>query len=108
MIFTSYAVAAAAILSSAAGAAVTRGLQGKTTPKAYIVTEVEITGDREAYQRDYAAHAAATVEPFGGHYLGARRPRARHRRRAAQGAHRHQRVSELRESQRSGATRPPI
>ena len=63
MIFTSYAVAVAAILGAAAGAAAARGLQGKTTPKAYIVTEVEITGDREAYQRDYAAHAAATVEP---------------------------------------------
>ena len=69
MIFTSYALAAAAILGAAAGAAAARGLQGKSTPKAYIVTEVEITGDREAYQRDYAAHAQATVEPFGGHYL---------------------------------------
>jgi uncharacterized protein (DUF1330 family) len=69
MIFTSTAVAAAAILGAAVGAAAARGLQGKTTPKAYIVTEVEITGDREIYQRDYAAHAGATVEPFGGHYL---------------------------------------
>ena len=69
MLFSSYAVAAAAILGAAAGAAAARGLQGKTTPKAYIVTEVEITGDREVYQRDYAAHAAATVEPFGGRYL---------------------------------------
>ncbi len=69
MLFTPYALAAAAILGAAAGAAATRGLQGKTTPKAYIVTEVEITGNREAYQRDYAAYAAATVEPFGGRYL---------------------------------------
>ena len=69
MIFTSTAVAAAAILGAAVGAAAARGLQGKTAPKAYIVTEVEITGDREVYQRDYAAHAGATVEPFGGHYL---------------------------------------
>ena len=69
MIFTSTAVAAAAILGAAAGAAAVRGLQGKSTPKAYIVTEVEITGDREIYQRDYAAHAGATVEPFGGRYL---------------------------------------
>jgi uncharacterized protein (DUF1330 family) len=69
MVFSSYAVAAAAILGAAAGAAAARGRQGRGTPKAYIVTEVEITGDRETYQRDYAAHAAATVEPFGGHYL---------------------------------------
>ena len=51
------------------GAAASRGLQGKRTPKAYIVTEVEITGDREVYQRDYAQYAQSTVEPFGGHYL---------------------------------------
>jgi uncharacterized protein (DUF1330 family) len=69
MLFTSYTVAAAAILGAAAGAAAARGLQGKGAPKAYIVTEVEITGDRDAYQRDYAAHAQSTVEPFGGHYL---------------------------------------
>ena len=67
--FSSYAVAAAAILGAAVGAAAARGLQGKTTPKAYIVTEVEVTGDTTLYQRDYAAHAQGTVEPFGGHYL---------------------------------------
>jgi uncharacterized protein (DUF1330 family) len=67
--FSTYAVAAAAILGAAAGAAAARGLQGKGTPKAYIVTEVELTGDAQVYQRDYAAHAQGTVEPFGGHYL---------------------------------------
>ncbi|HUI95186.1 MAG TPA: DUF1330 domain-containing protein [Xanthobacteraceae bacterium] len=69
MMFSSYALAGAAILGAVAGAAAARGLQGKGTPKAYIVTEVELTGDAEVYQRDYAAHAAGTVEPFGGHYL---------------------------------------
>jgi uncharacterized protein (DUF1330 family) len=67
--FSSYVVAAAAILGAVAGAAAARGLQGKAGPKAYIVTEVEVTGDADAYQRDYAAHAQGTVEPFGGHYL---------------------------------------
>ena len=67
--FTTYAVAAAAILGAAVGAAAARGLQGKSTPKAYIVTEVDVTGDMAVYQRDYAAHAQATVEPFTGHYL---------------------------------------
>ena len=67
--FTTYAVAAAAILGAAVGAAAARGLQGKTTPKAYIVTEVDVTGDMAVYQRDYAAHAQGTVEPFTGHYL---------------------------------------
>jgi len=69
MMFTTYAVAAAAILGAAVGAAAARGLQGQGKPKAYIVTEVDLTGDRELYQRDYAAHAQSTVEPFGGHYL---------------------------------------
>jgi uncharacterized protein (DUF1330 family) len=67
--FSAYAVAAAAILGAAAGAAAARGLQGRPTPKAYIVTEVDLTGNAELYQRDYAAHAQGTVEPFGGHYL---------------------------------------
>jgi hypothetical protein len=40
MMFTPYAVAAAAILGAAVGAAASRGLQGKRAPKAYIVTEV--------------------------------------------------------------------
>jgi len=66
---TSYAVAAAAILGAAVGAAAARGLQGKSTPKAYIVTEVDVTGDMAVFQRDYAAHALGTVEPFGGRYL---------------------------------------
>jgi uncharacterized protein (DUF1330 family) len=69
MMVSTYAVAAAAILGAAAGAAAARGLQGKGAPKAYIVTEVELTGDAQVYQRDYAAHAHGTVEPFGGRYL---------------------------------------
>ncbi len=69
MMFTTSAVAAAAILGAVAGAAAARGLQGKGAPKAYIVTEVDVTGDMAAFQRDYAAHAQGTVEPFGGRYL---------------------------------------
>jgi uncharacterized protein (DUF1330 family) len=42
---------------------------GQGTPKAYVVTEVDITGDMATFQRDYAAHAQATIEPFGGRYL---------------------------------------
>jgi uncharacterized protein (DUF1330 family) len=67
--FTSYAVASAAILGAAVGATAARGLKRPGTPKAYIVTEVDVTGDTAAFQRDYAAHAQATVEPFGGRYL---------------------------------------
>ena len=67
MIETYCAVALAAIIGAAVGAAATSGRKG--TPKAYIVTEVDVTGDMAAFQRDYAAHAQSTVEPFGGRYL---------------------------------------
>jgi uncharacterized protein (DUF1330 family) len=68
LIETYCAVALAAIFGAAAGAAVTaRKTPG--TPKAYIVTEVDVTGDKAAFQRDYAAHAQSTIAPFGGRYL---------------------------------------
>jgi uncharacterized protein (DUF1330 family) len=65
-----YVVAAgAAIFGAAVGAAAAAGRQTPDKPKAYIVTEVDVTGDAETFQRDYAAHAGATVVPFGGRYL---------------------------------------
>jgi uncharacterized protein (DUF1330 family) len=69
LIETYFVAAAAAIFGAAVGVAAAAGRQTPGTPKAYIVTEVEVTGDAEAFQRDYAAHAAATVVPFGGRYL---------------------------------------
>ena len=63
MIETYYAVALAAVFGAAVGAAAASGR--KTTPKAYIITEVDITGDMAVFQRDYAAHTQSTVEPFG-------------------------------------------
>jgi uncharacterized protein (DUF1330 family) len=62
----------AAALAAVVGAAVGAAAAGRTapaTPKAYVVTEVDITGDVATFQRDYAAHAQATIEPFGGRYL---------------------------------------
>jgi uncharacterized protein (DUF1330 family) len=61
--------AGAAIFGAAVGATAAAGRQTPATPKAYIVTEVDVTGDKEVFQRDYAAHAAATTVPFGGRYL---------------------------------------
>jgi uncharacterized protein (DUF1330 family) len=63
-----YAVVFAAVAGIALGAVVT-GMMANTTPKAYIVTEVDVTGDMEVFLRDYAAHVQATVDPFGGRYL---------------------------------------
>ncbi len=67
MIETYYAMALAAIFGAAVGAAAVSTRKG--TPKAYIVTEVDVTGDMAVFQRDYAAHAQATTVPFGGRYL---------------------------------------
>ncbi len=69
MIETYVIAAGATILGVAIGAAAAAGRQTPATPKAYIVTEVDVTGDKEVFQRDYAAHAAATTAPFGGRYL---------------------------------------
>ena len=63
-----YAVMIAAIVGIAIGASVT-GLKASSTPKAYIITEVDVTGNMDVFLRDYAAHVQATVEPFGGRYL---------------------------------------
>jgi uncharacterized protein (DUF1330 family) len=69
MIETYVIAAGAAIFGAAVGAAAAAGWQTPGTPKAYIVTEVDVTGDNEVFQRDYAAHAATTTVPFGGRYL---------------------------------------
>jgi uncharacterized protein (DUF1330 family) len=69
MIETYYIAALAAIFGAAVGAGAAAGRRSPGTPKAYVVTEVDLTGDLAAFQRDYAAHAQATVEPFGGRYL---------------------------------------
>ncbi len=57
LIETYYAAALAAIFGAAVGAAAVVGRKAPGTPKAYIVTEVDVTGDMAAFQRDYAAHA---------------------------------------------------
>lgn len=69
MIETYYAAALAAIFGAAVGAAAVAGRKTSGAPKAYVVTEVDVTGDMATFQRDYAAHAQATIEPFGGRYL---------------------------------------
>ena len=69
MIETYYAAALAAIVGAAVGAAAVAGRKVPGTPKAYVVPEVDITGDAAVFQRDYAAHAQSTIEPFGGRYL---------------------------------------
>ena len=64
-----FAVAIASLAGMTLGAAAVTGLMAQATPKAYIVTELDVTGDMAVFQRDYAAHVQATIEPYGGRYL---------------------------------------
>ena len=65
----SYYVVMAAVFGAAVGAAAVAGRKAPGTPKASIIPEVDLTGDAAVFQRDYAAHAQSTIEPFGGRYL---------------------------------------
>jgi uncharacterized protein (DUF1330 family) len=64
-----YAVMIAAVVGAAVGAGAITALNAQTTAKAYIVTEVDVTGNMDLFLKDYAAHVQATVDPFGGRYL---------------------------------------
>jgi uncharacterized protein (DUF1330 family) len=66
---TYYVVAIAVMVGIAVGAGAATGLRTQVAPKAYIVTEVDVTGNMDVFLRDYAAHVQATVDPFGGRYL---------------------------------------
>jgi uncharacterized protein (DUF1330 family) len=63
-----YAVMITAVVGAAVGAGAVTALGAQSTPKAYIVTEVDVTGNMDVFQKDYAAHVQA-VDPFGGRYL---------------------------------------
>ena len=69
MIETYLAAALAAIFGAAVGAAAAAARKAPGTPKAYVITEVDVTGDMATFQRDYAVHAQGTIEPYGGRYL---------------------------------------
>jgi uncharacterized protein (DUF1330 family) len=64
-----YAVMIAVVVGAAVGAGAVSVLKAQSTPKAYIVTEVDVTGNMDVFLKDYAAHVQATVDPFGGRYL---------------------------------------
>ncbi len=64
-----YVVAIAVMVGIAVGAGAATGLKAQATPKAYIVTEVDVTGNMDVFLRDYASHVQPTVDRFGGRYL---------------------------------------
>jgi uncharacterized protein (DUF1330 family) len=64
-----YVVAIAAAAGIAVGAGAVTALKAQSTPKAYIVTELDVTGNMETFRKDYGAHVQATLEPYGGRYI---------------------------------------
>jgi len=66
---TTYMLGLAMLAGMAVGAATVKGLSAESKAPAYIVSEVEVTGDRETYMRDYASQVPATLQPYGGRFL---------------------------------------
>ena len=60
-----YAVSVAALFGSFLGAVAVQGLHAQTKPPVYLVTEINVT-DPEAYGRDYAPKAQASIKAAGG------------------------------------------
>ena len=50
----------------ALGAMAVSVLNAQTKPLAYYISQIELTGDTDAYMKNYASQVGGTVEPFGG------------------------------------------
>src|SRR5580704_6842116 len=64
---TNYKVAIALVVGAAIGGAAIQGLHAQSTPKAYVVTEIEVI-DQNA-QNAYLPKAAGVIKSTGGTYL---------------------------------------
>jgi uncharacterized protein (DUF1330 family) len=64
---TNYKVAIALVAGAAIGGAAIQGLHAQATPKAYVITEVEII-NQEAF-KEFAPKVAEVVKSTGGTYL---------------------------------------
>lgn len=67
---TKYAVAAAAIAGFGMGAVAIEGLHAQAKPPVYYLAEIEVT-NLEAYTKEYAPKAQATIKAHGGRLLAA-------------------------------------
>jgi len=67
---TKYAVAAAAIAGFGMGAVAIEGLHAQAKPPVYYIAEIEVT-NLEAYTKEYAPKAQATIKAHGGRLLAA-------------------------------------
>jgi uncharacterized protein (DUF1330 family) len=67
---TKYAVALAAVTGFGLGAVAIEGLHAQAKPPVYYVAEIEVT-NLEAYTKEYAPKAQATIKAHGGRLLAA-------------------------------------
>jgi len=58
-------------IGAVAGAGIV-ALKAQGTPAAYVVVQIEVTGNADTFAREYAAKAGSTLEPFGGRFLARR------------------------------------
>jgi len=64
-----YVISLAVAGSFALGVVAAQTLHAQSTPKGYIITAAEVTGNPDVYKRDYIDHLAATYAPFGARYI---------------------------------------
>jgi len=57
------------LVGAGVGAAVVEVVRAQAKAPAYYISQIELTGDADAYVKNYASLVAATVEPFGGRFL---------------------------------------
>ena len=58
-------------IGAIAGAGIV-ALKAQGTPAAYVMVQIEVTGNADTFAREYAAKVASTLEPFGGRFLARR------------------------------------
>ena len=51
------------------GGTVATGLRAQVKPPAYYIAQIELTGDADAFVKNYGSQVGATLAPFGGRFL---------------------------------------
>ena len=64
-----YRLTLATLSGVALGAVGVAALHAQTKPPAYYITQIALTGDADAFVKNYASKVLATVEPFGGRFI---------------------------------------
>jgi Domain of unknown function (DUF1330) len=67
---TQYTVTVAALAGMAIGAVAVQGLHAQAKPPVYYIAEIDVT-NADAYVKEYALKAQATIKTGGGRFLAA-------------------------------------